>query len=74
MRVVVCVATATRMRVQGKVHFELSYDPAECISAASMNRLKKHLGDMAAVKGTLQASAVGVRTGDPNSFSPASGG
>ena len=58
MRLVASLATVTRMRVQGEVHFELSYDEAEGVSARGMDRLSKQLEDIAKAKGTLQTGTV----------------
>jgi hypothetical protein len=74
MRLVASLATATRMRVQGEVHFELSYDDAEGVSTTGMERLKKQLGGIAEAKGTFQTGIDGTVKDDPDSFSPDVGG
>ncbi|KAL2129898.1 hypothetical protein VTI74DRAFT_7157 [Chaetomium olivicolor] len=60
MRLVASIATATRMRVQGEVHFGLSYDEAEGVSTRGMDRLSKQLKNIVKAKGTLQTGTVDI--------------
>jgi hypothetical protein len=58
MRLVASIATVTRMRVQGEVHFGLSYDEAEGVSTSGMDLLSKQLKDIAKAAGAVQTGTI----------------
>lgn len=52
-RLVAAIATVTRMRAQGDVHFGLSYDEADGVSTRGMGLLSKQLSDIAKARGNI---------------------
>ena len=66
MRLVASLATVTRMRVQGEVHFGLVYDEVEGVSTRAMDLLSGQLKGIAKAKGTLQPATVQPIEGEAN--------
>ena len=64
MRLVASIATVTRMRAQGDVHFELIYNETEGVSPAGMGMLAEQLRLLAKAKGTAQTGTVKVARTD----------
>jgi hypothetical protein len=60
MRLVATIATVARMRVEGDVHFKLSYDEAEDISTRAISLLSTRLEAIAKAKNNVSAGTLGI--------------